>query len=82
MVRFLLNVNRDRIRACFDKPRRIMIGGLDHQVNIERQICFFAHNADNLRPKGNVIDKMSVHDVAMDPIRASLLNASDFIGQS
>jgi len=82
MVRFSLNVNRDRISACFDKARRIMIGGLDHQVNIERQICFFAHNADNLWPKGNVIDEMSIHNVAVNPVGTSLLDALDFVSQS
>ena len=43
-------------------------------MDIERQPCFLADEADNCRAEGNVIDKMPIHDVAMDPIRPGLLH--------
>ena len=48
-------------------------------MDIDGQICLFAYDAHNLRAEGNVIDKMSIHDVAMDPIRPSLFHAMNFI---
>ena len=59
-----------------------MIGTLDHQMRIERKLGLFADKLDNSRSKGNVIDEMPIHNVAMNPIRARLFHASDFVGQS
>ena len=58
-----------------------MIGMLDHKMHIQRQTCFLSHQPDNIRPEGNVIDEMAVHDVAMDPIRAGDFDAVDFLSQ-
>ena len=58
-----------------------MLGMLDHEMHVEWQICFFADKTNNVRPKGNVIDEMSIHDVAMDPIRACGFDAVDFIAE-
>src|SRR5205807_7387539 len=59
-----------------------MIGVLDHEMDVERQICELANNRDDSRSEGNVIDEMSIHDVAMNPIGPGLLNPVHFIGQS
>ena len=59
-----------------------MIGVLDHEMDVERQICELANNRDDSRAEGNVIDEMSIHDVAMNPIGPGLLNPANFIGQS
>ena len=74
-------MNGDRIRAGFDEPRRVMIGMLDHEMNIERKFRLFAHGRDNGRAKRNVVDKMSIHDVEMDPIGAGGFNALRFLGE-
>jgi hypothetical protein len=55
---------------------------LDHQVNIERQTREFANGRDHSRAKRNVIDEMTVHDVAMDPIGSGLFDLAHLIGQS
>ena len=72
----------DRVRAGFDKTRQVMIGMLDHEMDVERQSRVLANSRDHCRSKGNVVDEMSVHDVAMNPIGAGLLNAPHFLGQS
>ena len=82
MFRFRLDVDCDGVCAGFDKSRRVMIGMLDHQVDIERKLGLLAHKIDNRRPEGNIIDEMSVHDVAMDPISAGFFGGADFIGQA
>ena len=81
MFRFRLHVNRNRIGAGLNKARRVVIGVLDHQMHIQRQLRFFAHNANNFRPERNVIDEMSVHNVAMNPISPGLLDAMNFVSQ-
>ena len=82
MFRFPLYVNGDGIRARFKKARQIMIGPLDHEMNVERQLGVFAHGRDDRGTEGNVIDEMSVHDVAMDPICACGFDAMDFVTES
>src|SRR5204863_5306001 len=59
-----------------------MISVLDPEMDVERQICELANNRDDSRAEGNVIDEMSIHDVAMNPIGPGLLNPANFIGQS
>jgi hypothetical protein len=58
-----------------------MIGMLDHKMHVQRETRFFAHEADNVRAEGNIIDEMAVHNVAMDPIRAGDFNAVNFLSQ-
>ena len=82
MFRLRLDVDCDGVCAGFDKSRRVMIGMLDHQVDIERKLGLLAHKIDNRRPEGNIIDEMSVHDVAMNPIGAGFFSGADFIGQA
>ena len=38
VFRFRFDVDRDRIRAGFDETRHVMIGMLDHEMNIERKL--------------------------------------------
>ena len=75
------DMNRDRVCAGFDKTRRVMIGMLDHEMNVERKLCLFAHGRDHGRAKRNVVDEMAIHDVEMDPIGAGFFNALRFLGE-
>ena len=59
-----------------------MIGVLDHKMDVERQIGELANSRYDSRAEGNIIDKMPVHDVAMNPIGPGFLNPAHFIGQS
>jgi len=54
---------------------------LDHQVNIKRQTREFANGRDPSRAKRNVIDEMTVHDVAMNPIGARGFDAMNFLSE-
>src|SRR5437870_5487589 len=82
VFRFRFNVDGDRVRSGVDKTGQVMIGMLDHEMDVERQSRELANSRDDSRSEGNVIDEMSVHDVAMNPIDSGFLNPTDFIGQS
>jgi len=51
-------------------------------MHVQWEIGEFANDRHNSGPKRNVIDEMSIHDVAVNPIGPSLLNPVNFIGQS
>src|SRR6266436_733345 len=82
VFRFRFNVDRDRVRSGVDKTGQVMIGMFDHEMDVERQSRELANSRDDSRSEGNVIDEMSVHDVAMNPIGPGLFNPAHFIGQS
>jgi hypothetical protein len=58
-----------------------MIGVLDHQMYIEREPCRFPYVPNNVWPERNIIDEMSVHDVAMNPIGACGFDLVDLIAK-
>ncbi len=37
VFRLRLDMDRDRVRARLEKTRHVMIGPLDHEMNVERQ---------------------------------------------
>ena len=59
-----------------------MVGVLDHQMDVERKLSVLADALDDRRSKGNVIDEMPVHDVAMNPVGARSFDPSDFLGEA
>ena len=59
-----------------------MIGVLDHEMHIDREFRILSDQIDNCRPEGNIIDEMSIHNVAVNPVGASLLDSLDFVSQS
>ncbi len=81
MFRLGLDVNGNRIRAGLDKARRVMIGMFDHEMDVERKICVLAHGRHDGGAKRNIIDKMSIHNVAMNPIGAGCFDTFHFLGQ-
>jgi hypothetical protein len=56
-----------------------MIGMLDHEVNIERELRELAHRRDHGRPEGNVVHEVAIHDVEMEPVGAGFFGAPDFV---
>src|SRR3989442_15571999 len=58
-----------------------MLGMLNHQVHIEWKFRLLAHNLDNHRTERNVVDEMSVHHVAVNPVRSGFFHLSNFISQ-
>jgi hypothetical protein len=59
-----------------------MIGVLDHEMHIDREFRIPSDQIDNCRSEGNIIDEMSIHNVAVNPVGASLLDSLDFVSQS
>jgi hypothetical protein len=56
-----------------------MIWMFDHEMNIERKIRVFPHRRYDRGAKGNIVHEMAVHDVEMNPIRASGFDALRFL---
>jgi hypothetical protein len=81
VFRFGLDMHGDGIRAGLEETRQIMIGMLDHEMNIERELRQFAHRGDKSGPKGNIVHEMAVHDVEMEPVGAGFLGAPDFAAE-
>ncbi len=81
VFRFRLDVDGNGIRAGFEEAGQIMIGMLDHEMNIERELRQLAHRGDDRGPKGNVIHEMAIHDVEMHPVSARFFGAPDFGGE-
>ena len=79
MFRFRLNMDSDGICSRFEKSRQVVIGMLDHEMNVERKGGLFPHCRDHGRAKRNVIDEMAIHDVEMQPIGAGLFGPMDFV---
>ena len=52
-----------------------MVGIFDHQVNIERQARVARGRFHKGRTEGNVVHKMAIHHIAVNPIRAGLGDA-------
>ncbi len=77
VFRFGFDMNRDGIRARFEEARHVMIGMLDHEMDVERKLGVFSHRRDDSGPERNVIDEMAIHDVEMQPIGAGFLGAMD-----
>jgi hypothetical protein len=50
-------------------------------VYIKRQTCFFADEPHNVWSERNIIDEMTVHNVAMNPVGACGFDAMKFLSQ-
>jgi hypothetical protein len=72
-------MDSDGICAGLNKSRHVVIRVFNHKMNVERKSCHSADSPDHFRPEGNIIDEMSIHDVAVNPICACGLNPMDFV---
>ena len=77
MFRFRFDVDGDGIRARFEEARHVMIGMLDHEMDVEWKICVLSNGRDDSGPERNIIDEVAVHDVEMEPIGAGFLGTVD-----
>jgi len=59
------------------EAREKMIRPRDHEVDIQRQFRVPGSGFDEGRTEGNVVHKMAVHHVAMDPVAAGGRHALD-----
>ncbi len=67
------------IGAGLDKRLKIALGFDDHQVYVERLRGRAAHGIDDRRTERNVRYEPAVHDVDVDPIRASRIDDANFL---
>ena len=76
-----LDVERDDVRAGLSEGLDLRLGMLDHQVDIEDALRCLAQALDDRRAQRDVRHVCAVHDIDVDVIRASILDALDLIGQ-
>ncbi len=76
-----LLMNGNPVCACLDEDGDELVGILDHQVAVERQVGDFAQGLHNRWSNGQVGDEMAVHDIDMDHRAATLGGTADLICQ-
>jgi len=73
-------VEGNHISPGFYKSFNEVIGIVNHQMNIQKHICRAIYCCNGLRSHGNILHKITVHNVEMQPIGAGVFNAFSFIG--
>lgn len=63
-----LGVDGNQVCSRLQKARDVVIRPLDHEVHIEKNIVGGVNGFHHRGAKGDVINKMSVHDVEVQPI--------------
>ena len=76
-----LLLHADHVRARLRKRGNKLVGILDHQVAIERQLRHRPQRLHHRRPKRNVRHKMPIHHVHMHDRPAPTLRRGHLIGQ-
>ncbi|VTR65137.1 hypothetical protein DESC_290207 [Desulfosarcina cetonica] len=59
----------------------IAFRGLDHQMDIDGQLCCPANRFEHQGPHRNVGHKASIHDIHMNPVRTGGLHRADLVPQ-
>jgi hypothetical protein len=63
VLRLWLDMHGDRVRARFGKAWYVVIGPLDHKMNVKRQSRQATNQFYDRGAKRNVVNKLPVHDV-------------------
>ena len=71
----------DAIRAGIDKSGQVLIGILDHEVYVNRQVCQSTNGFNNGKSIGQVGDKNPIHHIQMQGLHTRLFERSDFAFQ-
>ena len=82
MVGFRFDVDCDHVRSGCDEAGEVVIRPGDHEVDVEVTIIGFMDGLNEGRAEGDVVDKVSVHDVEMKPVGAAVDCAGGFISDS
>ena len=76
-----LLMDAHHVRACLGEVREKVVGILDHEVAVERELRHPAQGLDHGRPEGNVRHEVAVHDVDVDDGSAAALGCCNFVGE-
>jgi hypothetical protein len=77
-VRAGLGVDNEPIAAGLDITCRQDIGGQHHQVGFEGFIRVPSSSGNDVRAKGEIRDKLPIHDIPLKEIHASCVKGLDF----
>lgn len=72
----------DKIGAGVYELRSVDIRAINHEMDVERELCAAAEGADDGDADSEVGDEMSVHDIDVDVVSAGALGAGDFIAEA
>jgi len=75
------DMDSDVVGTRRHEARDVVIGPLDHQVNIQWQTGVGPDLGDEGGAKGNVVDEPAVHDIEVKPVGASRFSPADLLRQ-
>ena len=75
-------MHRNPVRARLGEHRNKLVGILDHQVAIERQLSRLAQRLHYRRPDREVRDEVAIHDVHVDDMSSALGRGAHLLAQS
>lgn len=75
-------MNRDDIGSGLGKGFKIRVGRCDHQMDIESLSGARAYGLDDVRTKGDVWNKVSIHHIAMNPVGTGFVDSIDLVAQA
>src|ERR1019366_187224 len=61
-----LLMHRDPVGPGVGERRNVLVGILDHQMTVKRNIHGFTERSDHWRPNRNIGHKMAIHDIHME----------------
>lgn len=79
-----LDMDADQISSIFGKCLNILLGIIEHEVDIKEQLVprLLAKTAQRFRPEGEIGHKMPVHDVEVNPAAACVDDGLHALGKS
>ncbi len=79
-----LNVNSNHVHACLNETWKVVVGGINHEVGVQIGIGgnAVANSCTNVRPKGNVVDKRTIHHIQVQPVSPGGKGAGGFFSDA
>ncbi len=77
-----LNMNRDSIGSRFNKSIQILVRSRHHKMHVESDPGAGTHGGDKLRAKRDILHKMTIHHVKVEPVRPGTLGFLHFLPDS
>src|ERR1019366_9394172 len=67
-----LGVEKDVSGAGLDEVRDVLVGVINHEVGIKRDVNLAFESGDDGGPKGDIRDEMTVHDIHVQHVTTGL----------
>lgn len=71
-------VDADVVGTGGDEAFEVVIGTVDHEVDVEEHLGVSTDGFDHGGAEGDVVNEVAVHDVEVEPFGTSVFGAVDF----